>query len=375
MQVSSFRVFATSLLLGAAACADSPSAPENMVGTAPATAAVTSAQGDPVGRVGGFLCYTSVRTPGGPYRYRYGRLELEFPRPALDPYGSTVQYRYRVQRQGEEPTRFASCVIPNTREAIRLTHAYFRVGKHAQVTERRRGTGAGEMTTLMCGRNGEPACELEAIEVGVEGCSNPDWTRGEDGVCRSDRGGGGSDGSGDGGWGGSDWGGGDSPDPGTPPKPCDTGDPVLDSPEMQDAMKDLWEASNSNAPEAERREIAGWIVPTSGGYAIVPATMIASGPCSMSFAVGDRPADAVGFIHTHPYSLREIQYQCPPQRNGQPYEYTGRLGPPDRDAMRTLNAIQPGLGKGYFIDKNGISKISANTRVNRTDARYGRCGY
>jgi len=201
MQRSSFRTLVSALLLGTAACAENPAAPEGMMGGAPPASAVMPAQAEPPGRAGGFLCYTSVRTPDGLYRYRYGRLELKFPRSALAPDGSTVHYRYRVRRQGEDPTRLAICVIPNTEQAIRLTHAFFRVGKHAQVTERRTGTGEGEMTALMCGRNGEPACELKAIEVVVEGCSNPDWTRGEDGVCRSDRGGGGGGGGGSGSWG------------------------------------------------------------------------------------------------------------------------------------------------------------------------------
>lgn len=107
-------------------------------------------------------------------------------------------------------------MIPSTHQAIRLTHAYFRVAKGAQVTERRPGSGGGEITIRSCVQGG--TCELEAIDVVVEGCANPDWTRGEDGVCRSDRG---SGSGGTGGWGGGDWGGGggDGYDPDDEPPP------------------------------------------------------------------------------------------------------------------------------------------------------------
>lgn len=67
------------------------------------------------------------------------------------------------------------------------------------------------MTVQGCGSAANP-CGLESLDVSAEGCTDPGWTRGDDGVCRSDRGGtgAGTGGTGAGGWG--DWGGGWIPD-------------------------------------------------------------------------------------------------------------------------------------------------------------------
>lgn len=69
----------------------------------------------------------------------------------------------------------------------------------------------GQTTVQGCGSEASP-CGLENLEVTAGDCTNPDWTRGDDGVCRSDRGGEGAGTGGIGGGGGGDWGGGWIPD-------------------------------------------------------------------------------------------------------------------------------------------------------------------
>lgn len=79
LQSTSFRIVTAALLLGAGACADNPSAPETTTPNALAVRTVTPMQAEPPGRVDGFLCRTSILTPAGPYRYRYGHLKLGLP--------------------------------------------------------------------------------------------------------------------------------------------------------------------------------------------------------------------------------------------------------------------------------------------------------
>ena len=377
MWASTFRILAAVLLLVSAACSDDLVAPEVTTGGALPAPPSISGQRIAASRAGAFPCYTSVRTPTGPHRYRYGRLALDFPRRALASDGSTVQYRFRVQREGEEPTTVANCVIPNTPEAVLITHRRFGVGKDARVTEERRGGSDGEMTIQMCGRDGERACELEAIDVVVEGCSDPDWTRGGDGVCRSDRGG--TGGTGDGSWGGSD-GGGDDPDPGTPPTPCnDARYPALSSPEVQQEMQAMWAATDANQMNQDARvEQSGWLVATpGGGFAIEPwGSSGVSHPCHVDFK-GQVPANAVGYVHTHPWRTGEKMESCGVEYRAGSYQiYRGNASSPDVKFIKDAAAIRPAVTQGYVMDKNGISVFSPQTRSSGgRDARIPRCNY
>lgn len=65
--------------------------------------------------------------------------------------------------------------------------------------------GGGE-SSVQCGSAANP-CGLESLDVSAEGCTDPSWTRGDDGVCRSERGGTGSGTGGTSAGGGGDWGG------------------------------------------------------------------------------------------------------------------------------------------------------------------------
>lgn len=159
-----------------------------------------------------YVCYTSVRTQEGPYRYRYSRLELRFPKKVLAPDGATLLYRVLVEGASvDAPRMVASCIIPRTREAVEITSQRLGVSKGAKRSEQRGDPkSGGGITTQGCVSDG--LCELTAVQVTASEC--PDgWSTGEDGDCHSSRGtvtsGGGSTG---GDW-GSDGGGGDDPNP------------------------------------------------------------------------------------------------------------------------------------------------------------------
>ncbi|HEX2205153.1 MAG TPA: hypothetical protein VHG91_17710 [Longimicrobium sp.] len=108
------------------------------------------------------LCFTSVRTPLGPHRYRYGRVRLDFPASALAPDGATLLYRYRVQAPGEDPVVVANCRIPRTLEAVAI------LDRRLRVADRRRWRARDEQadgtaTTQGCVVGG--TCTLAPIYV------------------------------------------------------------------------------------------------------------------------------------------------------------------------------------------------------------------
>lgn len=112
----------------AASCSDLPTASSR---TAPSEARASASAARPAWAAdsGGapYICFTSVRTPQGPHRYRYGRVRLHFPASALALDGATTLYRYRVQSPGEDPVVVANCRIPWTVEAVEIMDRRLRV--------------------------------------------------------------------------------------------------------------------------------------------------------------------------------------------------------------------------------------------------------
>lgn len=88
-----------------------------------------------------------------------------------------------------------------------------------------------------------------------------------------------------------------------PPPPlsadsCLTGVDELDSPAVQQGLKDLWTRSNPDAPQAQRREQGGWIVEGSNGtYSVVRLVTTLSEPCRINGNF-NAPRGAVAFVHT-----------------------------------------------------------------------------
>jgi hypothetical protein len=98
-------------------------------------------------------CYVSEAVRNPHYRYRYSRRELHFPLTAGAEDGSTLEYRLRLQRPGEEPVYVANCVIPRTLSAVRLLEQWLRVPKDVRYTVT---NGAGRARTATATTLEEP---------------------------------------------------------------------------------------------------------------------------------------------------------------------------------------------------------------------------
>jgi hypothetical protein len=307
-----------------------------------------------------------MATPKGPHKYRYGRIQLTFPKEALAPDGRTISYRYRGYANGAELDRLANCVIPRSAMAVEMMDKRF--GVHGKAGLRRGGASEGDVSITSTN-------ELEPIEVRAcqyggtyPNCNDkPEDPPPDDGYCQDfpddpmcapgdDPGPGGP-------------GGGDDPcydcQPDEPVEPCNTSDPLVDSRLVQDGFDELWQKSNygEDVPQTDRREQAGWIVRTSSGTLMYqPMLGVTNKPCGLD-NIPYPPAGTVAFLHTHPWKLGERQETC----EGQPV-YFGEPSEDDRNTSREFGI------PGYILDANGITKFSEAANIN-TDARYGRCGY
>jgi hypothetical protein len=356
------------------ACSDSVTGPgQGASEPAGGVLAATSLRGR-AGR--GFPCRLSRATGEGPSTYRYGTATLTFPHAALAPNGATIYYRVRYQAPGALPVATASCVIPNTALAIGIADNFFGAqhGVKVQVGK----TASGEVTVMGC--VGDGTCSLEAVNVVVppkevapteeDPCARGAcWDRfGTDG------------GIGD--YGDySDAGTGTDPTWGDPPKPCDTPDAALNSAEIQAAMQQIWEQTNANASDqSQRTEHGGWIIETSNGFSY-QAFGSTSTTSSCGIGINEPvPPGAVGFIHSHPWANGEPMEACGTNRLGQYATYRGNASRDDIRLARDAERVSPGSGRGYIIDKSGITGFSPYTRATDPygggrDERFGRCGY
>lgn len=149
-----------------------------------------------------FACLLGRRDPTSPAFWQIRTDSIAFPRGELDPQGRTVLYRFRSVNEKGALEFAANCTVPYTEQALRRVDQHFGagLGGGADQFKARRGS------VIIQGCVQEPGgCQLQAVDVIATGCTNPDWVRGDDGVCRSSR-----DGTADGsGGGGGDWSGGD----------------------------------------------------------------------------------------------------------------------------------------------------------------------
>lgn len=347
-------------------------APAAPAGLATTHQASTAPAPGPAGATA-FVCFTSVRTPGARYRYRYGRDHLHFPRTALSPSGARRMYRYRQYAASGELVVAANCLIPATDVARVWTNRHFRLPDSAGQTEHQLLGDAFLIDGLAVNacQNGEewPDCEDEG---GSGDNTTPVYTPPAYG------GGDPSGGSGGGGGNGSTPEG-DDPDPG---EPCNTGNPVVDSPAVQSGFDQLWSASNADAPQqADRRERGGWIVRTLNGYAVQPFPEAwAIGPCGID-APGNTapPPGTVAWVHTHPFGYGELATTCDAydlKIGGTTVKvYTRYTNDPSSDDG--MASAQWGI-PDYVIDKDKITEFTGNpSSPNQYDitSRVNRCGY
>jgi len=181
------------------------------------------------------------------------------------------------------------------------------------------------------------------------------------------------------------------------PEPCDTGDPVIDDPEIQQAFEQLWEESNFGSienpnPERERVEQGGWIVqdPSTGNRSFVEfSSDWQRSTCQIKPPEGfTLPDNVVAVIHTHPFTTGEKMYSClqVPESLIQQFKskfdqivkkYDNR---PSSKDVSFLNDIsdQTGISLiGYIFDQDGITKYNQNSVSNdsKTMSSHKRCGY
>jgi hypothetical protein len=230
----------------------------------------------------------------------------------------------------------------------------------------------------ICGSEGEGDCQLGPVGEPVP--TSPPKT--PETICEGDYCGG-SVGPGDSG-GDPGAGSGTPPPPNSPPPPdtaCNTTDEVLNSPEVQAGMQNLWAFSNPNGAMQDRQERGGWIVQTASGYTVDPFPLDWTiGPCGINVPVGTMPpAGAVAWLHTHPYGNGEMLTSCEGTRieiGGQVFtayvRYTNDPSEPDGKTATLWNL------RGYVIDKDKITEFIGDPnspQKYQISERADRCGY
>jgi hypothetical protein len=158
---------------------------------------------------------------------------------------------------------------------------------------------------------------------------------------------------------------------------------VLNDPVTEAAFAALWANSNPDAPQSQRVEQAAWIVQTQYGLAYVSWTNADFGPCTITPHVGtfSIPANAIGWVHTHPFTEGELQTACEPigyDAYGQPVYGTYNKFPNEAD-IELAAAINTSLGRNidaYTIDQGSIVRfVATSSTAVSTYSPYGRCGY
>ncbi|HEX8393623.1 MAG TPA: hypothetical protein VF665_14860 [Longimicrobium sp.] len=311
-----------------------------------------------------YRCDLFSRDRSGGFVWR--EVALSFPKPELHEAGAKREYRY-IGYSGNDQVRIGNCVNPATERAIRRVDRLFRL------TDRPQHSTAGGMTTASCPKENEAGC-FELAPVATVACQYGGWypdceSKPEEfqecdwwNPCGSDD---------DGSPSTSPTGGGGAPPPNPcytcepdPNKPCATGDPVIDNPDVNGIFQSLWNQSNygPNVPQAQRSEHGAWIISENGRLSAVPMSGVSS-PCGID--PGPKPANAVGAIHTHPWHLGEMMTSC----GGGESPYVPVASDEDAAALASW-----GFSEGYIMDAQGISKIFPGQPGVSGD-RKARCRY
>lgn len=174
----------------------------------------------------------------------------------------------------------------------------------------------------------------------------------------------------------------DLEEPELEPDTCNTGDPLIDSPQVQAGMEQIWGNSNygENVPMDQRYEDGGWIVRKSDGtYGMepFPSSWTRTNCAIYPPSVITVPPTAVGWVHTHPFKFGEKLTACPPVQTPwgpHPVTYTGLTSDPDDEAVATIRR-QAGYGafRAYMLDADGITTYTGPAVADHP--RVPRCGY
>lgn len=164
-------------------------------------------------------------------------------------------------------------------------------------------------------------------------------------------------------------------------EPCNTGDPLIDSPEVQRLFRELWAASNYHDTEdptgppnpiENRLERLGVIVADGGSvaqaFAAPPGwyTNATSGRLDATIPGGTGfDADDI-MVHTHPATVGEQDPFSPFD-----FAYESKASPPDFSQLDVFN-INFGMDEQLIIDADHIFFHDQSWPFTR---RYPRCGY
>jgi hypothetical protein len=384
------------LLLGlaTAACQDLPTAQQSQDDRAALNRGGAAAPPADAGNASkaGYTCLISKRTPSGPQQYHYMRVRgIQLPQSVEAKGGQKTLLQLTFQSPGEPVFARVNCRIPATQAAVDVMLGIFvRQAPQAAlspakapsalrsadaslfVDPKRRGRllvagdnlvpSGGPLMDTGCVTAG--SCTLPGVTAyGYPSPTYPDpWGYACSWGC---------------GWNASaaDYGGNDYYDPGTPPeddapKPCNTGDPAVDNAAMAAEMKALWAASNysPSTPQDQRKEQYAWVVYQNGVYSF-PSMGIPPTACGYEGETSATPPPgAIGFIHTHPWYIPEVQTSCG----------TGSgvyLGLPSEDDIAASKAL--GL-PGWIIDASKVTKFDGKNGpapVNTIEFQVDRCGY
>jgi len=320
-----------------------------------------------------YICNTSLGTPGGVNRYRYGRFYLSFPPGLTGKEKGSTTFQYRLLHADGEIAGAADCTVPATPQALEMVREFFRLPAD--------GTG-GVLQGGTCIYNVEGKIECEPVSgtaiMPEGGKCDPTIHFG----CKEDTGSGGSNF-----WNpptepwGEETGGGDDPNP--PPDPCTTGAPTIDSPAVQKGFEDLWNRSNygPDVPMSQRREQGGWLIQNAdGSFHIQPfPTSWRSTPCMIDMPNPlPVPPGAIAMVHTHPYRNGERLTACDLQETpwgfSAPITYRNDPSTDDEQVLRDLRVNSPQFG-GIIIDADKIVAYTGGEGAPGTEARFDRCGY
>jgi len=152
--------------------------------------------------------------------------------------------------------------------------------------------------------------------------------------------------------------------------PCQTGRPEIDAASTQSSLQSLWTQSNYSpiTPQNQRYETGGWILQNGDGSYSFQAFKATPQPCGLDVSE-PKPANAVAWVHVHPWSIGEKQISCgyATYIGGRGFynTYSGDASGDDFDTARTWGI------PGYILDADGIRRFTG------TDAgtRYARCAY
>lgn len=157
--------------------------------------------------------------------------------------------------------------------------------------------------------------------------------------------------------------------------PCPTGDPILDDPAVRQGLKQVWNASNPEAPsDSNRIEHGAWIRLGSNGSLFVdpfPSSWAATG-CGIDVPPETRPpSDAVAWVHTHGWTRGEKMTACRRLKVGNvelPFNYSGDPSDDDQQAAGVWSAIG-----SYLMDKDQIRKYDSRIPAGVNLGSYPRC--